>query len=230
LRISIVRPQEPAEPVDLCVVVDVLRATTTAAVLCHRLDELYVLRTPTDLEHLPAREAGYALFSELPGIEVGMARYDNSPVLARDAAIDGRVPVLVTTNGTIAVGLAARFARDIILAGFVNLSAVVDYVRRQQVATLSIMPAGNITSAKICVEDDGCARSIAGRLAEDGTLDIAAVIADCLGNPRILARRANEPNLGPDIDLCFAVDAVPVVPRVVVDAAQPWFLVERAPS
>jgi len=224
LKVAIVRPSEaPSDQVDICIVVDVLRATTTAAVLCHRLGTLCVVRTPADLGQLPPRAGGYALFSELANIDSDIPRFDNSPVQARDAAIEGRTPVLVTTNGTLAVGLAARFAREVLLAGFVNLSAVVDYVRGRGVATVALMPAGNVKRGGRCAEDDGCADSIAGLLSAS-SVDLPLVISACRSDARIIERRAKEPNLAADIDVCFDLDAVPVVPRV-VGSADHWFVV-----
>jgi phosphosulfolactate phosphohydrolase-like enzyme len=228
MRVGIVRPDEaPGEAVDVCIVVDVLRATTTASVLCHRLGEICVVRTAADLDHLPARPGGYALFSELADVDSAFPRFDNSPVQARDAEINGRTPVLVTTNGTLAVGLAAQFAGEVLLAGFVNLSAVVAYVQARRVATVALMPAGNVNRARRCAEDDACADAIVALLSA-GAVDVPEIIAACRLDGRIVERRANEPNLGADIDLCFDLDAVPVVPHVVGATDQLWFRVTTA--
>lgn len=219
----IVRPNEaPPHGVDVCVVIDVLRATTTATILCDRLDQISLVRTAADLAYLPSRPGGYVLFSELSGVDSDLPRFDNSPVQARTVALDGQMPVLVTTNGTLAVGLAAQLADEVVLAGFVNLSAVVSYVRERGAASIAIMPAGNINKAKHCIEDDGCADSILARLL--GTsFDVVEVIAACRRDSRIMERRAKEPNLAADIELCFDVDAVTAVPRVATAADQRWF-------
>ena len=141
MKAAIVRPSEApnASAFDVCIVIDVLRATTTATILCERLDQISLVRTPADLGQLPARAGGYALFSELSGVESDLRRFDNSPVQARTVALDGAMPVLVTTNGTLAVGLAAQLAQQVVLAGFVNMSAVADYIRAQGAATVAIM-------------------------------------------------------------------------------------------
>jgi phosphosulfolactate phosphohydrolase-like enzyme len=230
LNVSIVRPSQAAGGrVDVCVVVDVLRATTTATILCHRLGELRVVRKPDDLGQLPPRAGGYALFSELSGVHSDIPRFDNSPVQARDVALEGRMPVLVTTNGTLAVGLAAQFADEVLLAGFINLSAVVRYIQARGVLTAAVMPAGNIKRDTGCIEDDGCAEAIASRLSSGSEpVDVHAILAACRREGRIIERRANEPNLGADIDLSFDVDAVPAVPRVVGAPDQRWFGVVSA--
>ena len=225
MQVAIVRPEEPAPAhADVCVVVDVLRATTTATVLCHRLGELCVIRSPAELGELPPRPAGYALFSELTGIEADLPRFDNSPVLARDAELAGRTPVLVTTNGTVAVGLAARFARQILLGSFVNAAAVVDHVRQSGAASVVVMPAGNIKKAERCIEDEGCAQTIAAALRGEA-IEATALIAACRGDARILRRTAKEPGLAADLDLCLSLDAVPVVPCVVPGPDGRWFAV-----
>lgn len=226
MRVSIVRPQDgPVDPVDVCVVVDVMRATTTAAVLCQRSDEVYVLRTQAELAQLPPSR--YVLFSELSGIESEITRFDNSPVVARDAAIAGAAPVLVTTNGTVAVGCAAEFAREVVLGAFVNLSAIVAYIGRLEIRTIAVMPAGNIKQHAGCIEDDSCADAIVSQLS-NVTTDLSVIIATCRADPRLVRRCANEPGLAADMDLCFSPDAVPVVPRVVRVDGAPWFLARRA--
>jgi phosphosulfolactate phosphohydrolase-like enzyme len=225
LRCAIVRPSEPAQQVDICIVVDVLRATTTAAVLCEQNGELYVVRTPGELAQLPERAGGYALFSELADIASDIPRFDNSPVQARETALAGRMPVLVTTNGTLAVALAAERAPCVLLAGFVNLGAIVAYVAQAGAASVGVMPAGHVRKAQRHAEDEGCAESLVARLAGDA-LDVAGVIARCRVDARIVERRAREPHLDADIALCFDLDAVPVVPRVrAADAG--WFHVTR---
>ena len=226
MHCAILRPSEPpARRFDTCIVVDVLRATTTAAVLCERTGELYVVRTPADLAQLPARPAGYALFSELSDIASAIPRFDNSPVQARETDLAGRMPVLVTTNGTLAVALAAQLAREVLLASFVNLGAIVAHVAQSGATSVAVMPAGHVRKAQRHAEDDGCAESIVAHLS-GVALDIAGVIAACRADARIVERRAREPHLDADIALCFDLDAVPVVPRVhAADAG--WFHVTR---
>jgi len=212
-------------------VIDVLRATTTAAVLCHRVGELRVVRTPGELVHLPERPDGYALFSELSGVASEIPRFDNSPVLARDADLSGRMPVLVTTNGTLAIGLAVEFAQEVVLAGFVNLACVADHVVRRGAASVAVMPAGDVRKAQRHAEDDACAESLVARLAGTGARDLARAIAACRTEPRILERCARTPALAADIEVCFDLDAVPVVPRVARGAAgEHWFGVTPASS
>lgn len=217
LRVTIVRPEDAAEPVDMCCVIDVLRATTTASVLCSRFGELVVVRSPAELRELPGSH--YAVFSELSSLTTELPRYDNSPAIAWAADLEGRTPVLITTNGTISVALAAKFARDIVLASFVNLSAVVAYVRGTGAKSVAIMPAGHVQKAERCIEDDTCAETLLHRLRGEVCNEQAALAA-CRADPRIIRRTAQ---ISADVEICFDVDAVPVV-AAVVTAVGGWYL------
>ena len=221
---SLVRPHELRTPHDLVVVIDVLRATSTAAVLCDRLGEVRVVGAPGELALLPAHEAGYALFSELK-LATEHVHFDNSPVLARDADLGGRMPVLVTTNGTLAIGIAMQHAREVVLASFINLQAVIDHVRRAT-GTIAVMPAGYIATTSPASEDDGCADAILAGVA--GTpFDVAERIAGVRADPRIVRRATREPGLPADLDLCFHVDALAIVPRVIAGSDR-WYVATPA--
>lgn len=227
IDVAITRPHELAGRADVCVVIDVLRATTTAAMLTQRCGDLYAVRSPAELAKLPPRAAGYAVFSELAELTVEGARFDNSPAVARTAELGGRMPVLVTTNGTIAIALAAAHASEVVLGTFANLSAVAGYLARSGAKRVMVVPAGNVAKQAMCSEDDGCARVLAARLQGE-SIDTHAVIATCLADERIARRRAKEAILEEDLPLCFATDTQAVVPRVVPQPEQSWFAVQNA--
>lgn len=109
LYTSLTADTAPTAPADVVVVVDVLRMTTTAAVLARRgVDALWVVADPEEARGL-ARRHRALLFGErgmhaLPGFDGG-----NSPVAAaRRRDLRGRSAVLCTTNGAIAVEIAGR--------------------------------------------------------------------------------------------------------------------------
>lgn len=227
LDVSIVRPHELAGRADACVVMDVLRATTTASVLTGRCGEIYAVKSPAELAHLPARGAGYAVFSELSELRTLDARFDNSPHIATSCELGARMPVLVTTNGTIAMALASAIADEVLLATFSNLAAVAAHLVRAGARRIVLVPAGNIAKQAACSEDDGCARVLAARLAGE-PVDEAAIVDACLADERIVRRRSKEPILAEDLPLCFARDTREVVPRVVPQPDRNWFAVRAA--
>src|SRR5262245_41980078 len=99
-------------PLGVAVVIDVFRFTSTASMLMERgASELIVVPSPAELALLPSA-AEHLIFSEISEIERA-DRYDNSPVIARNLLLEGRLPVLVTKNGTRAVDLASKRADQV---------------------------------------------------------------------------------------------------------------------
>jgi phosphosulfolactate phosphohydrolase-like enzyme len=197
-----------------------VRATTTAGILCDRLGGLCAIGSPDHLAQLPASANGYVVFSELESLSTDLPRFDNSPVAAREADLSGRTPVLITTNGTVALAIAAQMAREVVLAGFVNFTAVVDYVQRTKPESVAVMPAGNIHKQQGCIEDDACATALARRLMLE-YVDLPPVLASCRANDRIVRRLAREVGFAADLELCLAVDLLRVVPTAT--RAEPHF-------
>jgi 2-phosphosulfolactate phosphatase len=156
---------ELAAPDDLrgatCVVIDVLRATTTIA---------YALAAGVEtvipcLEVEEARSVAVRLPAPLLGGERGGVRIEgfdlaNSPAECTSQRVAGRYLVFTTTNGTKAMQ-RAKCAKRVLLAAFVNLSAVVDALRGEQ--TIHVLCAG--TQNQITREDVLLAGAIVGGLS-----------------------------------------------------------------
>ncbi len=136
------RPKElSSRRADAAVVMDVLRMTSTAAVLMASSSCALaaVAATLGDLDRLGKPRADLFLISELEGASTGAegAWIDNSPARIARAAIGQRTPVLVTTNGTSTLLAAAACADRTFLASFVDLHAVARYIAAMATATAS---------------------------------------------------------------------------------------------
>jgi len=124
------------------VVVDVLRATTTALfALASGAERVVPL---IDVEETIRRRTEYPDGSVVLGGERGGQRIDgfdlgNSPESFLPEIVAGKTVLFTTTNGTVAMH-AARFAEPVFLACFVNAAAVVD--RLSQFDRISIVCAG----------------------------------------------------------------------------------------
>src|SRR5262249_19289123 len=137
----------------------------TATVLAGRgVGELRLVATPTDLERLPDRAGGYLIVSELDGARASGEHIDNSPTQAQTVRLEGRLPVLVTTNGTRTLAAAAARAKRVLLASFLNLGALARYLRARQ-GSVTIVPAGKFERGEAHVEDDACGEALAALLA-----------------------------------------------------------------
>lgn len=200
----------PGDAADVAVVIDVLRATTTAAFLLERSPEIIVLGTPAELPTLG--DAGrFTVFSELE-LPPPWHHLDNSPVAARSGAWTG-APVLVTTNGTRAIHAALAVAGTVALAAFVNIGAVAGWLRERAPARVLVVPAGYEPRREHRHEDDACASALIGLL--QGTADagwVAAAAAGCWRDTHVAHRVDDEPGLQEDVELALSVDCLCCVP------------------
>ncbi len=220
------------EDIDVAVVIDVLRATSTAVALMARgTERVQVVATPEELAGLPPPPEGsrYLVFSELDSSrEFGLECVDNSPHLAESVPLEGRRPVLVTTNGTRAIGAAMSRARAVLLASFGNLSRLVAHLLATD-ARVTLVPAGDFAGRDTRTEDERCADAIEAML--DGrTPDLPALVADVWQDARVQRRIARHPELRADIDVALAVDRHhPALPRVIASAVGHGFDVVAGP-
>jgi len=174
----------------LAVVIDVLRATTTivhalaagcvAVRPCLDVDEARKIA-----DRLPAGKAllgGERGGKPLPGFDLGNSPRDYTPRRCKDTTL-----VLTTSNGTPALVRAAE-AERVLVAAFVNFSAVCEQIRLDA-RPVHIVCAGS--EGEPCLEDTLLAGALVDFLCEetDARLNDSARLAwDCFENHgRILA-------------------------------------------
>jgi 2-phosphosulfolactate phosphatase len=151
---------------DTAVVIDVLRATTTITyALAAGANE--VLPCLEIVDALAAAEA-FAADDRVLGGERGGARIDgfylgNSPSEYTPSRVAGKTVVFTTTNGTRAI-LHVRQAAEILIAGFVNATAVVKRLRDRQ--RIHIVCAG--TGGEVSEDDLLLAGMLIERLQCEG--------------------------------------------------------------
>jgi len=206
MELLLARPRElPAAPVDLAVVIDVFRFTTTATILFSRgLGVALALDRPENLAALA--EDRYLVFSELGELAHGAAQVDNSPAIAARIDLANRTVVLVTQNGTRALAAAAGFAEEVLIASFLNLRAVATWVARRAPRAVAILPAGDFAGQQPHAEDDYCASALrdllSGRAPAFGRL-----FAAIRRHERVAARLRRQPGFAADMRLALRTDA-----------------------
>jgi phosphosulfolactate phosphohydrolase-like enzyme len=201
------------EALDVAVVIDVLRATTTAVVLLAAgVPSVRVVATADRLRDLPP--ARYLVFSELDESRAhGLECVDNSPRLAAELPLEGRLPVLVTGNGTRAIAAAIGRSRQVLIAGFVNLSSTAAYLRARG-GRVALLPAGDFERMSPRTEDERCADGLE-RLIAGADAGLPALLAECRADPRVVSRLASHPGLVPDVEMALSVDRHPMVAAAV---------------
>jgi 2-phosphosulfolactate phosphatase len=212
VEVSLQRPSQLGRaPIDVAVVIDVLRATSTAAVLLSRgAKELVVLATPDELSLLPEGGGPYLYVSEMSRLAQAGERIDNSPALAATLELGARTPVLITTNGTRALDAAAAKAGEVLAASFLNVSAVAAHLAQSGAGRVALVPAGDFANDDVRAEDDRCAEALQKLLLGERP-GLSALAHSCRQDPRVVRRLAKEPTFAADLELCLLPDTFPVV-------------------
>src|SRR3954464_3173605 len=208
--------------------IDVLRASSTIAVaLANGARAIIPLESSEDVvtrskqfERASVLLAGERRMLKMDGFDLG-----NSPVEHTREAVEGKTVLLSTTNGTKAL-LAVQGARDVVVASYVNLSAVSAMLRTalRGGADITIICAGQ--DRQFALEDAACA----GRFVQNVKRRLSAVGLNDPALPAALLDRKYGDNLmrlfetaahgralaaaGFEADLaaCAAVDSFPVIP------------------
>ena len=159
LRKSLLAGAREAEGV--AVVIDVLRAFTSAALMMHLgVEKIILLARPEAVLELKA-EKGYLAVGEVdgrmvPGFDVG-----NSPsrILAAGRNLfAGRTVAQRTSAGVTGAVAAARRSDIVILGSFVTASAIARYIRRlaPSPAVVSLVAMG-VGGKEVTPDDEACA-------------------------------------------------------------------------
>lgn len=228
-------------PCDVAVVIDVLRATSTATqalaagyrrvLLADGLELARGMRGPRRVL------AGERRCAMPEGFDLG-----NSPRGVRRAR--GEELVLATTNGTPTVVAAARQAPQVLLGCLLNLDAVTEVLRaasgdgRSDVLIVCAGTGGTVAledvyvAGRLCSELQGERRD-AARVAEAVARSYATPFDALAASENAAALRQG--GLEQDISDCAAVSTLEVVPRVLaasdgVAVATAWTAAPAAPA
>ncbi len=209
---------------DVVVVIDTLRATTTAVTYLERgADALLLTRTP-DVA-LGLRGEGFLLGGERGGLPIPGFDFGNSPVEASGQNFTGKTVVMNTTNGTGAAHIAAQTGKHIFLASLTNAHAAARRAKAQATEEVAIVCAG--TDEHVGLEDVYTAGVLAEYLLSLGefTIDDGARIALTIrrgsGNPlealgsSVHGARLNNLGLGEDVRYASELSTSTVVPTLV---------------
>ncbi|MFC3721013.1 2-phosphosulfolactate phosphatase [Deinococcus metalli] len=174
---------------DVVMVIDVLRATTTAVTYLERGAEALLLTATPDVA-LNLRQEGsgaYVLGGERGGLPIPGFDFGNSPVEAAAQNFTGRTVVMNTTNGTGAAHTAAQTGKHVFLAALTNAHAAARRARATATEEIAIVCAG--TDERVGLEDVYAAGVLAeyllamGEFSIDDGARIALTVRRSGGNP-----------------------------------------------
>lgn len=138
----------------VCVVFDVLRATTSmVTALTNGAREIIPVCEIAEAVALRQARPDLLLAGERNGLRIlraqtGSVDFDlgNSPREFTRDRVGGRAMAITTTNGTRALQ-ACRGARRVLVGSFLNLGAVADWLARERVADLLLVCSGTLEEA-----------------------------------------------------------------------------------
>ena len=209
-------------------VIDVLRASTTIAVALSNGARAVMPMESSDEAVTRSKQfergavllAGERRMLKMDGFDLG-----NSPIEHARDTVEGKTVLLSTSNGTKAL-LAVQGARDVVVASYVNLSAVSTMLRTalRGGADITLVCAGQ--DRQFALEDAACAgryvHDVSKRLTGLDTNDaaFAASLIDKkfgdnlmrLFNTAAHGRALAAAGFGDDLAACAAVDSYPVIP------------------
>ncbi|AFV10693.1 putative 2-phosphosulfolactate phosphatase ComB [Thermacetogenium phaeum DSM 12270] len=226
-----------------CIVVDVLRASSTIVTLLDKRCRLvYTVEEVADARSL-ARSQGLLLGGERNGLTVRGFDFGNSPSEVEGFPPGDRAAVLTTTNGTRTVAAVAS-APAVLIGCFLNAHACCQSaleLSRRYSTDIGIVCAGE--KGKFVLDDAFCAgylvetlRLLAEKDGLEVTLSDAAQAAGRLyqSYPDIMAafaesfsgRRLKEINRTVDLELCSRLNTTEVVPILI--ARSPCCFINRS--
>ncbi|MBI4811449.1 MAG: 2-phosphosulfolactate phosphatase, partial [Ignavibacteriales bacterium] len=147
----------------------------------------------------------------------------NSPLEYVEEVVKGKSIIFITTNGSVAI-VKGKHAKNLVVAGFVNLSTVVGFLKKLR-EDFTIICAGKENN--FCIEDAVCAGRIINKL-EDAIDDnlilddssVACTILDkSFGKSTIKMLKSSdhgkyltEIGFANDLKICAAIDMVDALP------------------
>ena len=232
MRIDVLFGVQQLTPADVqnrvVAVIDVLRASTTiAAALANGARAVIPLESSEDVatrskqfERSAVLLSGERRMLRMEGFDLG-----NSPVEHSREVVEGKTVLLTTTNGTKAL-LAVQGARDVVVASYVNLTAVCAMLRAalRGGADVTIVCAGQ--DRQFGLEDAACAGRYVYQLTrrhEQAEVNDAALAASLIDRKygdnlmRLFSTAAHGRALAAagfegDLAACATVDSYPVIP------------------
>ncbi len=206
---------------DICVVIDVLRATTAICTAIEHGVEA-IIPVSTVEEATEYRDKGYIVAAEREGKIVEGFDFGNSPYAFMNPELKGKTVVLTTTNGTYAISKASKMP-TVVIGSLVNLDVLCHWLIEQHKDVLLL---GSGWKNKFNLEDTICAGAIADQLIEsrlfkadeDSTVAAKFIYRSARENMFSFLRasshrrRLRKLNLNEDVKYCLNPNTVHSIP------------------
>jgi 2-phosphosulfolactate phosphatase len=149
------------------VVIDVLRSSTTIAVaLSNGAREIIPVESIENAVKISGSLFGDVTLrgGERNGKMIQGFNLGNSPLEYTEATVKGKSIIFCTTNGSVAM-YKSRFAQNLAIGSFVNISTVIEFIKEIQSDFLVICAGKANTVSNFSLEDTVCAGMIIHKLS-----------------------------------------------------------------
>jgi 2-phosphosulfolactate phosphatase len=211
------------------VVIDVLRTgTTIATALSNGAKEVIPVESVEAAVKISASLFGEVVLlgGERGGKIIEGFHLGNSPSEYAESVVKGKSIVFTTTNGALALA-KGRYAKQMVIAAFVNIARVVDFIRNLK-EDIFILCAGNQSATGgFSLEDAVCAGMIIHKVEQgsEGGIELSDSASGALILYRSFARNISrmlegsehgrhlvEIGFKDDLKTCASIDSIPVLP------------------
>jgi 2-phosphosulfolactate phosphatase len=211
------------------VVLDVLRASSTITVaLNNGAREIIPVASIESAVKISGSLFGEVTLrgGERNGKTIEGFNLGNSPLEYSETAVKGKSIIYCTSNGSVAMA-RSRYARTLIVGSFLNLTAVVDFIRDENKDFLFICAGRINTIGYFSLEDAVCAGMMIQKLMKFESLELilsdsakaALALYKSFGRSILKMLKTCEHGkylieigFTDDLKICAAVDSVPVLP------------------
>ncbi len=222
----------------VCVVFDVLRATSTIVTALHNGAKAVVpVSEIAETLAIRKRQPDVLLGGERGGVKICAAQscgtdFDlgNSPRECTPEKVGGRTIVSTTTNGTRALRACAG-AKTVLAGSFLNLTATAEFIRRQEFENVllvcagthensaleDVLAAGALIELFAAREDSRPTLSDSAELARRVWMQAKSDLAGAVRGSQNARRLLAIPELRDDVPFCLQQDIFPLVAKLEAD-------------
>lgn len=212
MKCTILKGHSFPEAQGVCVVIDVLRAFTTAAYAFGAgAEKIILVGSPEEAFSKHHRNPELLLMGEKEGQRIEGFHFENSPHEIKQADLSGRQMVQRTTSGTQGV-VGCRHAQHILISSFVVADATVKRIRQINPSHVSFIATGRTNGD----EDIALAEYLQSKLM-DTPVDLARLldrVRFCPGAERMRNGPISYKNAEHDLELALKVNHFPFAMEV----------------
>lgn len=198
----------------LTVIIDVFRAFSTACyAFWNGIERIYPVGDLEIAYQLKAQNPNYLLVGERNEQKPEGFDFGNSPSQLLTANLHGKTMVHTTSSGTQGIANATK-ANEIITGSFVNAQAIINYIRKQNPAEVSLVCMGY--SCRYPTDEDTLLAVYVKNELEGKPNDFAAMVEQIRNGDgaRFFAPEKQEWAPAADFDLCLSLNRFNFVLKV----------------